>query len=191
MIDYAINKYDLITNDDKDDNTIRNSYERTLRRNLSKAGLVSINEVTGKHSYQLPEENAKYFIDNNMKKYFEKMHTESDEVVREKFAKKDLELNKKHFEAIRNHNYEEDYEYDYMTDPTPTSDEINNVILGIMIKAIFNLYYEFDYKNFINDYKELHILADSNDVLDPIQEGYSYLKNKIDNATTYYCKRKA
>lgn len=191
MADYAIEQYNLATGFNEDGNCYRERYERTIRRNLRKSNLVKEDKKTGKYIYELPEENAKYFIDNNLKKYFNNEKKYDDQVAKEKFLKLDREINKNYFENLRNQSYENDYEYDdCSTDTTPNNKEIHDAILFAMVKAIFELHYEFDYDTFVKDYIEFCELSHSNDSLEAVQEGYSYLEDKLNNSTKHYCRRK-
>ena len=191
MADYAIEQYNLATGFNEDGNCYRERYERTIRRNLRKSNLVKEDKKTGKYSYKLPEENAKYFIDNNMKNYFINKQNYDDQVAREKFSIIDKKINEQYIENLCNQNYENCYGCDdRFPDLSPTVKEINDAILFAMIKAIFELHYEFDYDTFVNDYIEFCKLSHSYDSLEAVQEGYSYLEDKLNNSTKHYCRRK-
>ena len=191
MADYAIEQYNLTTGSNKDGNFYRDRYEKAIRRKLLKSNLIKEDKKTGKYSYKLPEENAKYFIDNNMKNYFINEQNYDDQVAREKFSIIDKKINEQYIENLCNQNCENGYDCDdRFPNLSPTNKEINNAILFAMIKAIFELHYEFDYDTFVKDYIEFCELSHSYDSLETVQEGYSYIENKLDNSTKYYCKKK-
>ena len=47
-----------------------------------------------------------------------------------------------------------------------------------------------NYDTFVKDYIEFCELSHSNDSLEAVQEGYSYLEDKLNNSTKHYCRRK-
>ena len=69
-------------------------------------------------------------------------------------------------------------------------DEIEKSILKMMIKAIFNKFYDFEEEQYIKDYTELKCLINSDDIYTTYQNGYSLLKSKIDNSIENYCTLK-
>ena len=71
-----------------------------------------------------------------------------------------------------------------------TQDEIEKSILKMMIKAIFNKFYDFEEEQYIKDYTELKCLINSDDIYTTYQNGYSLLKSKIDNSIENYCTPK-
>lgn len=191
MVEYAINKYHLATGYNDYCNDQKATYERAIRRILQKDKLVEKDETTGKYVYQLSEDKAKYVIDNLMQKYFLDEKRYDVEVAKAQYSKQDEKLNKESFDKMVE---ESDYLSDcyevgidpYAYEPIVTQDEIEKSILNMMIRALFNQYYDFDEEQYIKDYTELKRLINSDDI-NTYQSGYSYLKDKINNPIKNYC----
>lgn len=58
-----------------------------------------------------------------------------------------------------------------------------------MIRNIFDLFYEFDKKSYVEDYKKRESLV-TDDVKKPYQKGYSQINAKLNNPIKFYCIRK-
>lgn len=195
MLEYAINKYHLSTKTDYNGNCKKSSYEKAIRRKLQSEHLVKKDEQTGNYTYRLPEDSARYFIDNMMKETFSDNKKYDDEIAKQAFSKNDNKLNEKHFrEFVEEADYiskcYEDGIDPYNVEPVVTYDEIEKAILKMMIRAIFNQYFEFEEDKYIKDYIELKKLVNYDDFNEPYREGYSYLKNKIENPIDNYCIKK-
>ena len=143
----------------------------------------------------MPEEIAKTFINTSMKDYFTDTTRFDESKAKAKYLKQDETLNKESFDKMVE-------ESDYLSecyangiDPYEcgvilTQDEIEKSILKMMIKAIFNKFYDFEEEQYIKDYTELKCLINSDDIYTTYQNGYSLLKSKIDNSIENYCTPK-
>lgn len=196
MVEYACQKYPLNEGYYSDDcKSQYATYKREIRRVLVDCNLVVKDEEADEYIYELPEEIAKTFIDETMKEYFTDPIRVDKEKAKAQYSKQDEKLNKESFDKmVEESDYLSDcYEDDidpYAYEPIVTQDEIEKLILSVMIKAIFNQYYEFDEERYKKDYTELKRLINTDDINETYQNGYSYLKNKIDNPINNYCIKK-
>ena len=71
----------------------------------------------------------------------------------------------------------------------PTEEEIDASIQKFMVRALFNLFYDFDEKSYREDYvaRTEHL---SFDEMEPYLPGYSELNEKLTHPVQYYCTRK-
>ena len=196
MLDYALKIYFLKTKiEDYSGNNPTESYKRDIRRKLEAFNLVRKDKNKGDYIYELPEEIAKTFINTSMKDYFTDTTRFDESKAKAKYLKQDEALNKESFDKMVE-------ESDYLSecyangiDPYEcgvilTQDEIEKSILKMMIKAIFNKFYDFEEEQYIKDYTELKCLINSDDIYTTYQNGYSILKSKIDNSIENYCTPK-
>ncbi len=195
MFNYASKIYALNTKiDDYSGSDPTQAYKRDIRRKLVDLHLVWQDTNKGDYIYELPAEIAKTFIDTTMKDYFTNPIRFDESKAKAKYLEQDEALNKENFDKMVE---ESDYLsecYENGIDPYKcdiiTQDEIEKSILKMMIKAIFNVFYDFDEEQYKKDYTELKSLVNSDDVYQTYQNGYSLLKNKMDNPIENYCTLK-
>lgn len=193
MLEYALKKYTLNTTiEDYSGRDPKDTYKRDIRRKLVALNLVKQATNKDEYIYELPEEIAKAFIDTTMKDYFTDPNRFDESKAKAKYLKQDEALNQENFDRyVEEQGYLIDcYENGidpYEGDVIPTQDEIENSILKMMIKAIFYKFYDFEEEQYIKDYTELKCLVNSDDMNATYQNGYSLLKNKMDNPIENYC----
>lgn len=193
MLNYALQKYSVNTETNEYTGySMVESYKRDIRRRLVSCGLVTKTEDEKNYSYKLPCEIAKTFIDETMKDYFSDSMRFDESDAKARCSEADEKLNKERFEDFVE---EQDYLAEcysngaepYADESIVTKDEIEKSILNMMIRAIFNQYYDFAEKQYIKDYTKLKSFINSEDIRETYANGYSYLKNKIDNPIENYC----
>lgn len=193
MFNYASKIYALNTKiDDYSGSDPTQAYKRDIRRKLVDLHLVWQDTNKGDYIYELPAEIAKTFIDTTMKDYFTNPIRFDESKAKAKYLEQDEALNQENFDRyVEEQGYLIDcYENGidpYEGDVILTQDEIENSILKMMIKAIFNIFYDFAEEQYKKDYTELKILVNSDDVYQTYQNGYSLLRNKMDNPIENYC----
>ncbi len=193
MLEYALKKYTLNTTiEDYSGRDPKDTYKRDIRRKLVDLHLVWQDTNKGDYIYELPAEIAKTFIDTTMKDYFTNPIRFDESKAKAKYLEQDEALNQENFDRyVEEQGYLIDcYENGidpYEGDVILTQDEIENSILKMMIKAIFYKFYDFEEEQYIKDYTELKCLVNSDDMNTTYQNGYSLLKNKMDNPIENYC----
>lgn len=188
--EYAERKYYLDSETfDENGNSKKATFEKQIRRAMKekfnlkerikkdkKTGMKKTNLI-----YELPEREARYLVDVLLKSYFEQF-TELSQAI---FSELDKELNKRNLQALEEYDQNEGEEYDN----APLEEDIEKSIDRFMLRSIFNLFYEFDKKSYVEDYKKRESLV-TDDVKEPYQKGYSQINAKLNNPIKFYCTRK-
>lgn len=189
ILEYAERKYYLdLETVDENGNTKQASFEKKIRRvmqeNFKLKERTKTDKKTGKKKksfiYELPEREAEYLVDVMLKSYFEQF-TELSQAI---FEELDKELNEKNLQALEEYDPSEE-EYDN----EPLEENIEKSIDRFMLRHIFYLFYEFDKKSYVEDYKKRESLV-TDDVIEPYQKGYSQINAKLNNPIKFYCIRK-
>lgn len=189
ILEYAERKYYLdLETVDENGNTKQASFEKKIRRVMQENFKLNERTKTNRKKggkiksliYELPEREAKYLVDVMLKSYFKKF--EPSQTI---FGKFDEELNEKNLKALEEYDPSENEEYDN----EPLEENIEKSIDRFMIRNIFDLFYEFDKKSYVEDYKKRESLV-ADDVIEPYQKGYSQINAKLNNPIKFYCIRK-
>ena len=186
MLEYALQIYNLADSYKKAAASEKKNYERQIRRTLEKEKLVEKNLTTKNYNYSVSQKMGKYVINELLKKYFIKH--ENDIVSERAFQEMDEKLNQKNIEGIIEEYDDKQKEYIYTS--SVSDDDMNQDIDRFMLRAIFDLFYDFDEEQYRKDYYEKDNHIDTNDNMYPYQEGYSKLNYKLKNPIVFYCKKK-
>lgn len=184
MLDYAEKKYSLAEIYNEKGNSNYESYGKKLKRTMQDLKMVEKNEKTNEYVYVLPEKDAKYLINVVLKEYFEERTNET--VFKEQFDKEDEHLNEQALKAIEDFDPSQDYD----TDDSTIDEDIEKSLDRLMLRTLFELFFEFDEESYRNDYKEIKLLQNSDDVIQPYQKGYSMLNYRLNHFCKFYCRRK-
>lgn len=184
MLAYAEKKYSLVEAYNENGNSNYESYSKKLKRTMKELGMVEKNKTTNRYLYILPEKDAKYLIDVVLRQYFEERTNET--ILRKKFDKEDEYLNEQALKALENFDPSQDCDTDDLT----SDGDIEKSLDRLMLRTLFELFFDFDEESYRNDYKEIELLKNSDDVKEPYQEGYSMLNYRLNHFRQFYCKRK-
>lgn len=182
----------------------RKTYEKQIRRTLQEYKIVQ--KVDNQYNYVLPDIIARFFIDTVLEPYFNGDAQISTETIKEDFLKKDYELNEeqsiKHAEYIselsrEQYGSKEENNDEIITTPDKSYFEYHikewesddDIVQQMMIRAIFDFLYDFDEVSYRKDLYELKRRIEPG-APEPFLQGYSELKNKLDNPSKFYYTRK-
>jgi len=193
ILEYALEKYHLLDDSDEHGMEDRSAYDKKIRRTMDNNKMVQ-KTVTGKSVYALPVDSAKYLVDVILKEYFEK---HIDKAKRSKdFVEKDKRINEE--ERIGDEEYfskAEVPQHEFFDNPgiPMNPHEIDGSINRMMLRAVFDLFYDFEEESYRNDYIERknHMNIYSNKkTSDVVKEGFSELDEKIANPLKHYCNKR-
>lgn len=176
MFEYACVKYEY-----DNPQLVRIGCERKIRRTIKDLNWVKKEKNAKNLKYKLPVHKAKALIDTWLKSYFEEVSYEPNV---KNFNKKDAILNEQSLKAL------EEYDPNSLTCDLPPEKEINDSIDRMMLRAIFDIFYEFDEKSYRDDYIKRHSLVIPEDT-QPYLSGYFQVNERLENPLKNYCVKKS
>lgn len=194
LYEYAVQQYKLCDRLSLSD-TDRSAIERSIRRRLEKNNLVHKHNYTEqktgkekeKYVYVVTQKIGQYLIDFLMKDYFTKLIGANYNAMEKIFAEMDDKLNR---ESIERHE-ELIEEYNNNSENTPFPEEhMQCRIDRFMLRAIFNLFYDFDEAKYRKDSIEQFQSYDNNSSVNNYIDGYSKVNYRLKNPVENYCMRK-
>lgn len=195
MFEYAIQSYELDLVINLDDSE-KDNIQKAIRRNLSLYNLVdTINndndtsEKTQKKqpkSYRVYDVIGRCLIDYIMHDYFIKLIDTHIPEKEKAYIKHDNKLNE---DSINRHEMLEDADMEYecaIYDQEQTERDIDR----FMLRAIFDMFYDFDYEQYCSDAKKRFELYDFDAPVTPYMDGFSKIDDKLNHPIKNYCTRK-
>lgn len=181
ILNYAIQSYNLVEEYDKNGVLDKARYEKAIRRAMDENKFYEIDPKTQKKKYCATKDEANFLVDSIMKDYFSKRKT-VDEDLRKKYLQKDIELNRDMIEGQGLFfTYEEQSKPDYYG-------RMNEDLERLMLESLFNLFFDFDYEAYREDYIARENLIDYDSEPPQVLDGYSELDEKLRNPIKYYGK---
>ena len=181
LLEYAFQSYQLgdieeLTPEEKA------TYERQIRRTMKEHHLYIQNDENKKNvEYKVTKEQAKYLITVLLHSYFTRVEESNEKALKQKFLEEDERLNEEMAEQMALY-----YSEEAQNEPLYYS-EMKEELNFIMLHAVFNIFYDFDFEAYRKDYKQRKSLVDENGF--PLQ-GYSELNHKLQNPLKYYGRKK-
>lgn len=181
MLNYALQRYNLSDSYNHDFTGENKNYERQIRRTLEKNNLVKKENGQTHYEYIVSSKIGKYVIDEILHDYFAKR--ENGDVSIRAFAKQDNLRNEQYETAFSK--YDEEY-----IENLPTEEDINKSIDRFMLRALFDLFFDFDENSYKQDFIKRASLIDYDDIRFPYKEGYSQIDYRLNHPIDSYCKKK-
>lgn len=172
------------TSDDKP--PFRANLEKKIMREMDKYK-IHVEDENGKKRYLATETEMNMLIDYIFQPYLSNQYFgyARDEYYR----KKDEIENARLVEAETNYIEAMKRDPDYLEESLSVSDEeIDRVIDRIMLRALFEQFYSFDYNQYRRDYQERYALATMSAPF--IEKGFSVLDEKLSDPVKYYCTKR-
>ena len=201
MLEYAIIKYHLIITTDEFGYNYKDNYSKRIRDMLKDYKLVQ-QDQKGNYNYQLPKFIAMCFIDNYMKEYFEtpdfcNSGDKNAEMV-ERFKKSDDNANNTYYDNYINVDSDLSvkeianncFESIHNGSSVLTVDRVETEIMNVKIQAIFDMFFDFDERAFIDDLYLRESKINREEQQNPFEDGYSAVNSRLQNYKNYIQRKK-